>query len=163
MTLLIRISVLFALSTVLLLVTPYFAQAQSCSAGYCSSDADCLPDEECIGSFGSCSGECYLRGGGGGINPEPLAEYSTGIIAFINNILVPLLLTAAFIVFVWGVFRYLIWGAENEDDRSKGKQLVLWAVIGFAAIFSVWGLVNLVGSTLLPGGASETRPPYPTL
>ena len=55
---------------------------------------------------------------------------------------VPLLVAAAIVVFVWGMIEF-IGNADNEEKRSKGKQLMLWGIIGFFVIVSIWGLVGL--------------------
>ncbi len=98
-----------------------------------------------------------------GINTAAITPYSNGIINVINNILVPLLIGIAFIVFLFGVFKYFILGAANDDDRREGRQFVLWGIIGFVVILSVWGLVALVSNTLGISTGSATmnglRPP----
>lgn len=94
-----------------------------------------------------------------GVNPTPLRGYGTSIIGLINNIFVPVLLAVAFIVFVWGIFEYFILGASNEEDRQKGRQLVLWGLIGFVVIFSLWGLVNIIKTTFNFGDKGNPPPP----
>lgn len=97
-----------------------------------------------------------------GINTFYLQGYATNIIGIINTILVPVILTIAFLVFIYGVFNYFIMGAADGKKRSEGAQFVLWGVVGFVIILSVWGLVNLLGSTLgLTVGSAP--PPYPRL
>ncbi|MDE2021584.1 MAG: hypothetical protein KGI71_01515, partial [Patescibacteria group bacterium] len=83
----------------------------------------------------------------GGINTSYLQSYSDSIVGIINSLLVPVLLAIAFLAFLWGVYKYFILGADNETERRAGKQVVLWGLIGFVVIFSVWGLVGLVMST----------------
>ncbi|MDE1925383.1 MAG: hypothetical protein KGH79_04395 [Patescibacteria group bacterium] len=101
-------------------------------------------------------------GGPSGINFTYLNQYGSAIINIINFLVAPVLMAVAFIVFLFGVYRYFILGATNETERGKGKDFVLWGVIAFVVIFSLWGLVGIVGSTLglAPGGSA---PPYPTL
>ncbi len=66
----------------------------------------------------------------------------------------------AFIVFLWGVYKYFIYGADNETERATGKQFVLWGIIGFVVILSVWGLVAIVSGTLgLQLGGAAPKPP----
>ncbi|MHB8660720.1 MAG: pilin [Minisyncoccota bacterium] len=98
----------------------------------------------------------------GGINTYYLQGYSASIINIINGLVAPVLLAIAFIFFLWGVYKYFIFGATNDTERATGRQFVLWSIIGFVVIFSIWGLVGVVGSTfgLSPGGYA---PPYPTL
>ncbi len=91
-----------------------------------------------------------------------LNSYAKSILAIINGLLVPVLLAIAFIVFLWGVFKYFVWGADSDTELAKGREFVLWGVIGFVVILSVWGLVALLGATfgLRPGGGA---PAFPTL
>ena len=81
-----------------------------------------------------------------GINTSVLQGYSTTIITVINTILVPLVFAIAFIVFIYGVYKYFILGATEEGAKGEGRQWVLWGIIGFVVILSVWGLVNVVAS-----------------
>ncbi len=72
------------------------------------------------------------------------------VINTINNVLVPVIFAVAFIVFVWGAFEAFILGANSEEVKEKGKNLMLWGLIGFFVMVSVWGLVNiLTGSVSL--------------
>lgn len=66
----------------------------------------------------------------------------------------------AFIVFIWGVFQYFIAGGADEEKRKQGRDFVMWGLIGFVIILSVWGLVNLIMASL--GLRAGTRPPLPT-
>lgn len=96
-----------------------------------------------------------------GINPSVVIQYSSGIIGVINGILVPVLIAIAFIVFLWGIYKYFILGATNEGDKGEGRQFALWGIIGFVIISSLWGLVNLVMGTF--GLSVGQAPPYPTI
>ncbi|MBI2048490.1 MAG: hypothetical protein HYT30_01015 [Parcubacteria group bacterium] len=70
-------------------------------------------------------------------------------IAVINRILgavVPLLITVALIVFIWGLIQYLM-KVGDEEKRKEGVQLMLWGVIAIFVMTSVWGLVSLLQNT----------------
>lgn len=96
-------------------------------------------------------------------NPAAIKPYSDAIIYVINYILVPVLLAIAFIVFLWGAYKYFILGAADEKSRTDGRQFVLWGVIGFVVIFSVWGLVAIITGTLgLTTGSNPTPPTFNT-
>lgn len=97
----------------------------------------------------------------GDIGGSTLGAYLSSIIGFINVYLVPFLFAVAFFVFIWGVFQYFIAGGANEEQRDKGKQLVMWGIIGFVVMVSLWGLVNLITNTLNFGDEGKT-PPLPT-
>lgn len=91
---------------------------------------------------------------------QQLTAIASSIITFINTVAVPLVFAVAFIVFLFGVFRYFIVGGANAEKRKEGTQLIVYALIGFAVMIVVWGLVNLIVGTL--GFTNNTRPPLPT-
>lgn len=73
-----------------------------------------------------------------------------------NNILsplIPILITIALIVFLWGVARYVIKGADDEKEREQGKQIMIYGIIGLFVMVSVWGLVAIVSNTFNLGNA----------
>lgn len=69
-------------------------------------------------------------------------------LGFLNGYVVPLLIAIAFLVFVWGMFKYFIRGGASEESRGEGKKLLLWSILGFVLIVSLWGLVNVIASGL---------------
>lgn len=92
-------------------------------------------------------------------NGAVLGAYTAGIIDFINKYLIPFIWAIAFIVFLWGVYSYFIAGGADEEKRSQGKQLVMWAVIGFVIMTSLWGIVNLLTNSFGFGGQNAPKPP----
>ncbi len=83
-----------------------------------------------------------------------LSDVGSFIINTINNILVPVLFAVAFIVFLWGAFDTFILGSGSEEVKEKGKGLMLWGLIGFFVMVSVWGLVNILTGTVSFGNNS---------
>ena len=73
---------------------------------------------------------------------------NNGIVPFIDGNVIPLLYAIAFLMFTFGVFRYFFTG--GEEHREKGKAFVLWGMIGFFVLFSVWGIVRVLLSAI-PG------------
>jgi hypothetical protein len=71
----------------------------------------------------------------------------TGIIGIINTVMVPVIFALAFLVFIWGVFQFVV-NAGDETKRTEGRQFILWGLLGIVVLFSVWGFVNLLLSTL---------------
>ena len=68
-----------------------------------------------------------------------------GPIMRIGDLLVTLLYAIAFLVFIFGIFKYFFGsGANAEENRQKGKQLMLWGVISLAVLFAVWGIVKVL-------------------
>jgi len=50
----------------------------------------------------------------------------------------------AVVMFVFYVIKYFMLPADN---RTEAWQYVLWALVGFFVIFSMWGLVNILIGT----------------
>lgn len=73
---------------------------------------------------------------------------TTGVIGALNIIVVPLIFALAFASFVWGVANYFFLHGGEDKSREEGKQFILWGILGMVVLFSVWGLVNMLLSTL---------------
>lgn len=67
---------------------------------------------------------------------------------FINSTLIPLVFGLALLMFIWGIFNYFILGGGDEDKQEKGKQLMLYSIIGFVVMVSIFGIVNLIAGGL---------------
>ncbi len=108
------------------------------------------------------NGLTQTQGGtGGGINIGVIKPYADSIIGIINFIFLPVIMAVAFIVFIWGIYKYFILGASNESEKAEGRKFAMWGIIGFAIIISIWGLVNtFTGALNLQGGRA---PRIPTL
>jgi uncharacterized membrane protein YidH (DUF202 family) len=75
-------------------------------------------------------------------------QLGDNVVEFINQTLVPLIFAIAFLVFLWGIFTHFILGKDNEEKRKEGTQYMMWGIIGFVIMVSVWGIVNLVAGSL---------------
>lgn len=81
------------------------------------------------------------------------------VISLINGVFVPVLFAIAFIVFLYGIAKAYIFSNGEPGAVAKGHKLVLWGLIAFAVMISVWGLVNVVANTF--GLAGFVAPPLP--
>lgn len=144
-------------------IAPILALAGTQTIGQsCNDNGDCVAGLVCTGSSTcqSTVGGTQTSGGAGSVNISVIKGYSDGIIAIINNVFVPVLFAIAFLVFIWGVYKYFILGATEEKSREDGRTFVMWSIIGFVVILSVWGLVNIVTSTFnLTTGGTGPKPP----
>lgn len=77
-----------------------------------------------------------------------ISSGSTGVIGLLNTVVVPVIFAFAFAAFVWGVVNYFFLNGGDETKRTEGRQFVLWGIIGMVVLFSVWGFVNIMLSTL---------------
>lgn len=73
---------------------------------------------------------------------------STGVIGFLNVVVVPVIFALAFLVFIWGVVNYFFLHTGDETKREEGRKFLMWGLLGVVVLFSVWGFVNLLLSTL---------------
>lgn len=118
------------------------------------------------GSFGVSNGNSAFSfsWGNGGTGAfacaSTICSVAQTFIYIINAVLVPLLFAIAFITFLYGVFKKYIWSRGDEGAVEEGHKLILWGIIGFAIMISLWGLVNVVVNTFGLGGFSA--PPTPT-
>jgi zinc transporter ZupT len=69
----------------------------------------------------------------------------------ILNSIIPVLVAIGVVYFVWGVVQYVI--NDSEEAKKKGKDRIIYGIIGFAVIVGIWGLVNIIVNTFGLGGA----------
>jgi len=78
-----------------------------------------------------------------------LGTFVREIGGFINATLIPILLALAFLVFIVGAVRFfLLAGKDNAEAQKKGKSLMLYGLLAFVLIISIWGIVNLIANGL---------------
>lgn len=70
------------------------------------------------------------------------------IAQYILNPILYLLVGIAVVVFLWGVVEFVA-NADNSTGREEGRRHLIWGIIGLVIIFSVYGILNLIQSTLL--------------
>ncbi|MFA5999586.1 MAG: hypothetical protein WC783_01200 [Candidatus Paceibacterota bacterium] len=63
----------------------------------------------------------------------------------ILNSIIPVLVTLGVVYFVWGVVRYVI--ADGEEAKDKGREKIVYSIIGFVVIMSLWGFVAIIVNT----------------
>ncbi len=77
------------------------------------------------------------------------------------NLIFPILITIAFIVFFWGVSRFVL-NSGNQQEREKGKKFLLWGTVALFVLLSFRGIiafmvgefgfgVSTIDGVLLPG------------
>lgn len=69
------------------------------------------------------------------------------IVDEIINPLIKLLFGAGTIIFLYGMVEFL-WALDDETKRGKGKQHMIWGIIGLAIMVSVFAIINLIGDTV---------------
>lgn len=67
------------------------------------------------------------------------------LIALINEAFIPLVFAVSLAVFLWGVYRYYF--ASGDKEKNEARNFVVYGLIGFFVMVSVWGLVRIVYQT----------------
>jgi len=86
----------------------------------------------------------------GGVIPTDGGAFGTlltNVLGFSNSVLIPFILGIGFLVFVWGMFKFFILGGANDEEKDKGKSLMVYATLGFVLIIVFWGVINLIASS----------------
>jgi hypothetical protein len=75
-------------------------------------------------------------------------EIRDTIVNLINNVIVPILLAVAFGFFVWGIIKAFFIDKNDSSKRNEDISYMIWGVVAFAVILSIWGLVNLAAGVV---------------
>ncbi|MFA7302186.1 MAG: hypothetical protein WC030_00340 [Candidatus Paceibacterota bacterium] len=73
---------------------------------------------------------------------------STGVVGVFNVYVIPLLLAASFLAFLWGAVSYFFIHGGEDKSLAEGRQFMLWGLFGLVSILAVWSFVRIVLSTL---------------
>lgn len=77
---------------------------------------------------------------------DVLTPFLEKVVVQIVNPLILLLVSIAFMYFLWGVFNF-IRQAGDADKRAEGQQAILWGLVGLVIIFGAYGIIRIVTST----------------
>lgn len=82
-------------------------------------------------------------------------------IGSILNSVIPVMIVAGVVFFVWGVVSFVI--SNDEEAKTKGRNRMIWGIIGLVVIVGMWGLVRIVTNTFgLSNNTQITLPTVPT-
>jgi hypothetical protein len=70
--------------------------------------------------------------------------------------IIPLMFAIAVLVFIYGVVKFI--GTEESAEKEDGRQFMIWGIVALAVMFSIWGLVTILGNTF---GVSNVIPQLP--
>ena len=75
------------------------------------------------------------------IGLQPAVQFLNSI-SVLEDLLVPILIAAAVLVFFYGLIMYL-WGGSKEDGHKKGRGIMVWGLIALFVMVSVWGIIKI--------------------
>lgn len=78
-------------------------------------------------------------------------DFASLVAMFINllSMLIPIIFALTFVVVTWKIILAWVINAGDENAVAEGKQVAIAAVIAFVVMFGVWGLLELLQSSLL--------------
>ncbi len=76
-------------------------------------------------------------------------------------IVAPLLFVLTVLMFFWGLSKFIL-NSGNEADVTKGKNYMIWGILGLFVLLSAGAIINLVSGDLGLGGNSGILPTIPT-
>lgn len=90
--------------------------------------------------------------------PPPITIFNTpasglnfttlsGKLSDIANTIIPFLVGVAFVVVMWGVFKY-VRSAGDAEKLSEGRKVALWGVVAIFMMLSFWGFVMIIKNSL---------------
>ncbi|HEY4502969.1 MAG TPA: pilin [Candidatus Paceibacterota bacterium] len=71
-------------------------------------------------------------------------------ISTLLNSVLPVLVALGVVYLVWGVVQYVI--GDSDEAKKKGKDKIIFGIIGLVVIVGLWGLVYIVLDTFGLGG-----------
>ncbi len=76
-----------------------------------------------------------------------LDTFLTNVDQKIINPLIAFLFALAIAIFLYGMVEF-IFNQYNEEKKTSGKSHMLWGVVGIVIMLGVWGILNIMLSTL---------------
>ena len=120
--------------------------------GLALSSSPLLALAQGVGTNGSTTGVC---------NPTGDISFVICKIGSILNSIIPVLIVLGVVWFVWGVITYVIGG--DEEAKKKGRDRMIWGLVGLVIIVAMWGLVGIVTKTFnVSNNTNITLPTVPT-
>ena len=95
----------------------------------------------------------------GAANFDKLSDIFRYFTCFVQRALLPLFFAIAGLMFIWGTIKFMM--SHDSSEREQGQQFMLWGIIGFAVMLSLWGIIRLFGDTFHINNVLPTIPTTP--
>ncbi len=95
----------------------------------------------------------FAQNRGGGVD-------TSGLLVLLNKFqqliaaIIPILIGLALVAFLVGILKYLF-----SKDKDGAKEFMIWGIVALFVMTSVWGLVYILRSTILPNSQSNQLNP----
>ncbi len=81
------------------------------------------------------------------IGRKTFASYVDYVGCIVRVSILPFIFTLALLAFIWGV-TVMIRHPDNQESQKEGRIFILWGIIGFFVITSVYALVAIIRRTV---------------
>lgn len=68
-------------------------------------------------------------------------------IATLIDLATPIIVALALAGFFWGLAMYILNFNLEEKEKKKGRDIMVYGVITFTVMLSIWGIVNMIQAT----------------
>lgn len=82
-------------------------------------------------------------------------------VTILNEAVIPLIIGLAFVVFLWGVYKYVT--TASLDGKAGAKETIIYGLIGLFVMLAAWGLVNILITTFFGTGLIYAPPWQPSV
>lgn len=143
--------ILPAIPAIIVLIFIFLICTENSSAATCDCNGTITNVPSCSG--GGCPSVCSCMdnstAGGSVTLDNPLGQNVSvqNLIGRIINAVLGIVGSLALVMFIYGGFIWML-AAGNNERVQRGKDIIIWAVIGLVIIFSAYALVKLVFSGL---------------
>lgn len=79
---------------------------------------------------------------------ENVASFMDRVFEVLLQPFIGLLFTLALVLFLYGMMRSVTATDRSSEDAKKGRQHMLWGIIGMFVMMSVFGIMRLILNTL---------------
>jgi len=80
-------------------------------------------------------------------NAQTVGALVSKIQTAIINPIIGIIFALGFLLFVWGVARFLM-QADDSNAREQGKKHIIYGLIGMFIMVSVYGILSVISGTL---------------
>lgn len=90
-------------------------------------------------------------------------EWVTGSLSAFDAVLkklLPILISLAIILFVWGLVIFIFNSGGDEKAKGEGKQKMIWGIVAIFVMVSIWGFVSILRNVF---GITDNTPFIPNL
>jgi len=75
---------------------------------------------------------------------QTIEGLATRVATILLGTIVPILFVIGTVMLVYGVIKYLVIGADNEEQRKSGQQMITWGIIGLFLAGAIGGLLLII-------------------